>query len=630
MFARWALVVLGHVLWPFIVHGLRRTKFGAAVVVGERVWVNRAYCALMGVPFVRTMPLRSWFDHVHGANAEAVFAMYRADRANNWAQTRLLNDISDHVMYGAITGTRLGPFETWICVDVTASVDVAERYRLFFETSSTPCFIHYFDESFHANPALSRMLGMDAESFSVEDWSPELQPDGRPSGEKAADMIRTAQLAGSHVFEWLLLRADGTEVVVEVTLTYAEMATGPCLLGIWHDQTARRAQEESLRAARDAAEANLAARQRFLATMSHELRTPMNGVLGLTESLLSAREPLTETQRGLLETIYESGKTLRVLLDDVLDFSKLEAGKVELEVLPFDLAGVCKKSVSLLSGRADSEGVRLEAHLPPEGETIVVGDATRVGQIVSNLLSNAIKFAKKGRVSVVVEREGRAWAIEVEDDGIGMTEAQLGTIFEPFRQADASTTRRFGGTGLGLTIVRTLVESMGGTLSVESAPGEGSRFRVVLPLPPGRLPSADLEDLVVRGESLLPPRVLAAEDNRVNRMVLGRMFEGLPSSLYFVEDGSEVLDAWRRFDPQLVLMDVHMPIMDGLEATRQLRSAGYQGPILAITASCLQEELDARIEAGMSAVLNKPLQRDQLFEALGNLAWDRSKTEPSR
>jgi len=358
-----------------------------------------------------------------------------------------------------------------------------------------------------------------------------------------------------------------------------------------------------------------AAKSTFLTHMSHELRTPLAGVIGLTELALDPRDG--DDPRELLLESQRSARHLMELLNGVLDLAKIEAGAVDLEIVDFDLSETVREAVALIRPRAQEKGlgVSLDSALPrPSWRR---GDPLRIKQILINLLGNAVKFTDSGAVSLSARltEDGIAELI-VADTGIGMTAAQLELVFAPFQQAESSTSRRFGGSGMGLTISRQLVELSGGSMRCDSALGVGSRFSVFLPLPAG-VPRAETPQPAV---SLQPGlRILVAEDNAVNQLVIRKMLDRLGQEPTIVPDGAAAVSACTDEVWDLILMDMQMPVLDGIGATRALREAGYPGPIWALTANAMREELDGCREAGMDEVLTKPINLPTLRGALARL-----------
>jgi PAS domain S-box-containing protein len=436
--------------------------------------------------------------------------------------------------------------------------------------------------------------------------------------EQVASRVQLARRAEPHCFE--RMRGDG--VVVEVRGT---PVPGGGFVTVYTDVTARREESRRLTEARENAEATARAKSEFLATMSHEVRTPMNGVLGIAELLLDTE--MTADQRDYVETILRSGQALLEILNDILDLSKIEAGKLELESIAFDPVQAMTDVVALSAPRASAKGLVLSSAVAPDVPRDVIGDPGRLRQVLSNLLGNSLKFTDTGQVEVGVsieriEGDDVVLAYSVKDTGIGMTSEQQAKLFRAFTQADASTTRRFGGTGLGLAICLKLVEMMDGAFRVESEPGQGSTFVFTMRCRRAT-PGAARAEIAQAGEARrFNGRVLVVEDNVVNRKVARATLKAFGLTVLEAENGSLALDVLARESVDLVFMDMHMPVMDGIEATLRIRTLEKEGtlggrrPIVAMTANVLREAIDTCMEAGMDDFLPKPFARRQMIDVL--------------
>jgi signal transduction histidine kinase/CheY-like chemotaxis protein len=394
----------------------------------------------------------------------------------------------------------------------------------------------------------------------------------------------------------------------------------------WFRANARQRLEAE--AGRRAAEKTARERSEFMAVMSHEIRTPMNGVLGMAGAL--ARTKLDADQRQMLEVLTSSGDTLLGLLNDVLDFSKIESGRLEVDRVAFDLKAVLGEAAGLFSAEAAAKGVAMETHWP-EIVRPLEGDPARLRQIVSNLLSNAVKFTSEGAVTVSVDlrpdgENASVLSVAVADTGIGIAPETQARLFEKFVQGDASTTRVYGGTGLGLAISRELARLMGGDITMSSVQGEGSVFTLELPLAHAASAPASPASLeaALQEEEGRPLRLLVAEDNPNNRQVLKIMLDMLGADLTFAENGAEALESWIVGDYDAVLMDIAMPVMDGMDATREIRRREREGglthtPVMAVTANAMPHHVEQCLKAGMDAHLSKPIRASELFEKLSAL-----------
>jgi len=450
-----------------------------------------------------------------------------------------------------------------------------------------------------------------ASIFSPESWSM-----------LNAALANTVATGVPYELELQILRIDGSSgwILARGERTCDESGKAMAIHGTAMDITFRKEAERLLKEAKEAAEAATQAKSGFLANMSHEIRTPLNGVLGLAQIGYRDNIGRGKTQETF-SRILDSGKLLLTIINDILDFSKIEAGKLPIESVPFSPAGIVEDALHAIRLSASSKDLILASDIGPL-PMACLGDPIRIEQILLNLLSNAVKFTETGEIRLTALPDEGHLVYTVSDTGIGISPETLDRLFLPFEQADSSTTRKFGGTGLGLTISRRLAELMGGTLSATSTPGRGSRFQLRLPLvsTDQAVSERRLGQGIGLGRRLNGIKVLVAEDNEINRMVIEDMLEAEGAEIIFATDGREAVEAAAKHrDLQLVLMDVQMPVMDGLEATRKIQSIRPELPVIGQTAHALKEEHEKCLAAGMVYTLTKPIEIDEMVSTI--LRW---------
>jgi signal transduction histidine kinase/ActR/RegA family two-component response regulator len=423
----------------------------------------------------------------------------------------------------------------------------------------------------------------------------------------------------------ILRRFEGLDqVIVMVMLTLCVChAISAALINL---RAARRLAETArdLIDAKATAEAANRAKSSFLATMSHEIRTPLNGVLGMAQAMDA--DDLSQVQRERLDVVRQSGESLLTILNDILDLSKIEAGKLEIEQIDFDLEEVIAAARTTFSAVAESKALGFVFDIEA-ARGVYNGDPTRLRQIVCNLLSNALKFTEVGEVRLTASRSSEGLCIVVTDTGLGISPEGLVTLFSKFTQADASTARHFGGSGLGLAICRDLADLMDGAIEVESTLGAGSRFIVTFPMPYVSEALRPRSVNTAAAEPAMDIRLLAAEDNAINRLVLKTLLEQIGVEPVIVENGALAVEAWEAGAWDIILMDVQMPTMDGPAATRLIRqreaaTGRRRTPIVALTANAMSNQVDDYMQAGMDAHVSKPIEARRLYEALAALLGD--------
>ena len=473
------------------------------------------------------------------------------------------------------------------------------------------------------SPSWTAVLGWSPEELVGKPLLPLIHPDDVPA---TADLMQTIHADGSIVgFVNRYRHKDGRYRQLE----WRARLSGDQVFAVARDVTDRLAAEAEMKAAHAAAEAANQAKTDFLANMSHEIRTPLNGVIGVAAAL--AQSDLSPEQREMVGLIESSGLTLERLVSDILDLSKIEAGRLEIETAPFDLADALEGVLHIHRLKADEKGLAFAADFDEGARGEFLGDATRLKQVVGNLLSNAVKFTDQGgvRLRVSLTQEGDAPALivcEVRDTGVGFDAQAAANLFQRFSQADATITRRFGGTGLGLSICKAIVEMMGGEISATSEPGRGSLFRATFPLPRvldlaayDARPANDMDETPLARVDTL--RVLLAEDHPINQKVVQLILAPLGAEITVAEDGAQALAAFKVGVFDLVLMDMQMPVMDGLTATMALRDeerrrGGPRTPVIMLSANAMTQHRRDAMAAGADHHIAKPITAHLLMDGI--------------
>ena len=506
--------------------------------------------------------------------------------------------------------------------DAAKKKDLETLMSAIFQLSVDGYIIWDPDGLLRANQELLRMLGLRDMNELREKWSSL----GLISGEERDALYQKVLKNGFDRHETYLSNTRGEQIPFEVACLPMKRQNKDCLFSYFRDLTQQKSTEVVLRDARNAAEKAAQVKSEFLARMSHEIRTPMNGVIGLTNLALDANPPAN--QREYLKKIQSSARILLGVINDILDFSKLESGRLQLEERTFSFSRLLHTTRDLFEAQASSKGLEFTIETSPDIPAYLKGDELRLSQVLLNLCGNAIKFTEKGgvtlRVTLLVESEDTVTlCFAVIDSGVGISEQQAAGLFQPFTQADTSTTRKYGGTGLGLVISKLLVEMMQGSIKVTSTLGLGSifSFDAVLEKTSEVLDSEEQTDHGDQtNHALEGKRALLAEDNEINQEIAVALLEALGMKTTVAGNGLEALEALENNEFDVILMDIQMPVMDGLSATHTIREHSNETirniPIVAMTAHAMKEDREKSMNAGMSAHITKPIDQHELEQIL--------------
>ncbi|WP_395444483.1 ATP-binding protein [Caulobacter sp. UC70_42] len=604
---------------------------GTAAYLGRRVvvediqsdplWADfRELAADAGLAACWSQPIKT-----AGGSVVGTFAIYhRETRAPNEEDIAFIEAAAE---LAAIAIDRRRAEEVLAASEVRArlsaqqALETAQNLSSFFEVSADMLCIRDMEGRFvKVNRAWETVLGYPVETLEGACLLSLLHPDDLEA--TRANMDRADSNGDVNGFVNRYRRADGSYCQLE----WRSRRRGDLVFGVARDVTERLRIEAEMAEARHAAEAANKAKSDFLANMSHEIRTPLNGVIGIAAAL--GETALTPQQTEMVALIRRSGETLERLVSDILDVSKIEAGQMTIQAQAFDLGAVLDGLLDVARLRAEEKGVDIRVERSATAQGAFLGDSVRIGQVLNNLLSNAVKFTDRGEVAVRIDVDdtggGQAsrLCVEVEDTGVGFDAAKAQMIFQRFSQADSTITRRFGGSGLGLSISKALVEMMGGEITAKSSPGAGSLFRVVLPLDRTEAAAAAADDLAVPATRAQGLRVLLAEDHPINQRVVQLILEPCGATVTVVENGAQAVEAMASQVYDVVLMDMQMPVMDGLAATRAIRgleAPGRRTPIIMLSANAMAGHRQDALLAGADLHVAKPITVAALLDGIGQV-----------